>query len=284
MKRIYIPLMLSAVLSLGGCGTETVMRAENSSSEAITQEYVTTAAEETEETTETAQTGTKLSGTAVTSSAAETTTVTAAAEAAEEQDNDVQQTYPVPVGADPEEIMSHYSFSVTQHGVEVYYDGKKVQLIPENGLYSENASHPLDDFLVHEDFDFDLYDDLFIPSSVGDISDVSGRYYHFDRTVGLFAEWSELDRLGRCAETNPADGTLMIHNKDSAAAYEDKYYSWDSGTLVLVMRVVQYVSTNGEMYIDYYEVKGGSEELFYRERILFGVDGSYAGTESVPLG
>lgn len=170
-------------------------------------------------------------------------------------------------------------FHVTEEGVEYLKNGEVVQLLSVDTssvlLYSDPES-----VLAEEDFDFDLYADLFVKTSFSPYNSL-GVYFRYDPESGRFKEWPELSEISFYAQPNDADGTLAVHEKGSAVDYEDRTYQWQEGRLVLVSIDRQY-SSGEDILIDHFTVTDGAEELCMRERLVEDDNGEFH-QEEIPI-
>ena len=170
-------------------------------------------------------------------------------------------------------------FHVTEEGVEYLKNGEVVQLLSVDTsslmLYSEPES-----VLVEDDFDFDLYADLFVMTSFSPYNSL-GVYFRYDPESGEFKEWQELNEISYFAQPNDAAGTLTVHEKGSAVEYENRSYEWQEGRLALVSIDRQY-SSGEEILIDHFTVTDGTEELYMRELLVEDENGDLH-PEEVPI-
>ena len=276
MKTIYIAAAALCLL-LTGCGTVDVAE-KRPSAEDVTEPEVTEAPTEapteavTENVTETAA-----------ASAEETAETVTEPSITDYARSGTPWTRPVQPGEEAWQVCPKYTFEVDSDGVSVYYEGSRVQILEASCPWIGNISQLPEDMLTIKDFDFDGFDDLFIPEILGS-PNCTGKYYCFDTSRGIFVPCEELDdKLDGVLASIGDDGLLTVHNSDSASAYEDKMYRWFSGELALVQRKVQYLAADGELYIDTYSVTGTDEELEYREHVILGDNNEWIGTEDVPL-
>lgn len=261
MKKIFTAFLCAGLLC--GCSDKT----ENQS-EAVTESTTTLEAPTETEATE--------------ATASVTTTAPEPTESDPYEGHDAPPLFPVEDGADPFEVAEHYTFEVVPEGVWVYYDEIYAQLLVADTAELLRYDGP-ESFLTHEDYNFDLYDDLFIPEMLGR-RNIPGKYFRFDPETGLFVIWNELDEAGWCSSTvNDADGTITFDIAGSSTDREETIYEWQDEKLVMVGRKVQYMSGDGMIYIDSYAYDNGFEELFYRERVLIDENGTWLGTEEVPI-
>ncbi|MDE6780128.1 MAG: hypothetical protein K2J40_01530 [Ruminococcus sp.] len=146
-------------------------------------------------------------------------------------------------------------YSVTENKVDLKLNKKIVQTI-------ELDYCPIRDWISAEDFDFDGYTDIFIPS---EYSGTSGTYYHYNPDTEHFDEWEEVNKTG-CILTVNSDNTLT---STSYSEYGDisRIYQWNGDSLELSELLDCYGSKNG--YInDLYEYQpDGSKILVERAYI-----------------
>jgi len=279
MKTRHIAAAALSLLLMTGCGNAVGVAskppAEEQPADPPTEaETVASAAEEpTEEPTEEA-----------------TEEVTEAAAAEEETEpatidyvaEDIRWSAPVQPGEEAWEVNTRYTYEVEPDGVSVYYLGSRVQFLEADCSWSTGYDVPAS-LLTLKDYDMDGFDDLFIPENTG-AANQYGRYYCLNTSTGRFDSCDELDeKLGGALASVGDDGLLTVHGKDNASSYEDRQFRWFSGELALVQRKVQYLGSDGELYIDTYSVMGTDEELIGRERVLLDSNNEWLGTEDVPL-
>lgn len=182
--------------------------------------------------------------------------------------------------------------SVLKKGVEIIRNGKTVQTIEIDteamlNAYDNGIIDPSSLINIH-DFDFDGYDDLFIPQEIG-VLNTFGIYMHYNPETEAFEEWSEMADISVYSWTED-DQTLHTHAKNSACEYENKTYVWNNEKqLVLIDSQVQYrlddkPENQYNIYIDYFEYPDGTETLVKREKLLFNENFEIVGTEEIPLG
>ena len=195
---------------------------------------------------------------------------------------DIPWSRPVQSGEEAWEVNTRYTFEVEPEGVSVYYLGSRVQLLEADCSWASGYDSPAS-LLTLKDYDMDGFDDIFIPGNTG-AANQYGRYYCLNTSTGRFDSCEELDdKLGGALASVGDDGLLTVHGKDSASSYEDRQFRWFSGELALVQRKVQYLGSDGELYVDTYSVMGTDEELIARERVLLDSNNEWLGTEDVPL-
>lgn len=155
-------------------------------------------------------------------------------------------------------------FEVTENSVNAMRDGKILQSFENNTLYERSLSgerHTTPEkYLDTSDFDYDGYEDLFIPESAD-----KGTYYRFNPDTERFDVWDELNKTGDIFFMEPDDENYL-----RSIIYRDgKYYEtlvreWKNGELVLHHREVPYtLQQNNVQYKDYIDVNG---VIFRRDR------------------
>ncbi len=176
---------------------------------------------------------------------------------------------------------------VTEKGVEIIRKGKVIQVIEVDteqmlAFYKDDIIDP-STLINISDFDFDGYDDLFIPQEIGTLNTL-GIYMHYNPETETFEDWEEMADINVCSQTDD-DGKLHTTVKNSALENTSRTYVWNEDKqLVLVESIVQYkFDDSSEIYIDYFEYPDGVETLVKRERMLFDENNEYIGTEEVPL-
>lgn len=110
-------------------------------------------------------------------------------------------------------------YSVTENKVDLKLNKKVVQTL-------EFDYSPYREYISAEDFDFDGYTDIFIPSEK---SAYYGTYYHYNPNTEQFEEWDELNKTGYLLEIQ-SDNTLL----DTAYShYGSTYttYKWNGNIL-----------------------------------------------------
>jgi len=186
---------------------------------------------------------------------------------------------PAPTQAPTERVITD-KFVVGSDGVAFYVNGEKKQLLNVDTAAILNTTQPPQTYIIEEDFDFDLNKDVFVPTQIG-TSNVPGKYFRYDPNTDSYVEWDQLNALNNLVQTNANDGVLTVHDKTNAVEYEDKYYSWEGGSLVLKGRDKQYTGADGQVYKDLYTIENGAEKLYMKQHILLGEDNSYLGAEDI---
>ncbi len=257
----YISLLL--LLLLCSCSND---KNNKSDSQPVTEQA----------TAKTAETTAEIETTQITAEqpVTETTAVTSAVIPAEDIESDAPKTFPVPEGADGQELRNHYSFKVQPDGVWVYYDDITAQFLDADCVWYDSSSDYNEGNLVYwQDYDFDGYYDLFIPEDENVYSG-TGHYFHFNTETGLFVIWDEMDKIGIQANTNNYPDKIIYTNSiDDKNNAEKKIYTWDDEQLVLKEREYAYraeKTEEGFYYVyDYYTYENGSEELYRRRRCFY---------------
>ncbi|MBQ9898175.1 MAG: hypothetical protein IJM44_01810 [Ruminococcus sp.] len=196
--------------------------------------------------------------------------------------SDAPPTFPVPEGADPAEVMSHYTFKVDENGVWVYYDGTTAQLLDVDTAKLLDYDGDPAELLYHEDYNFDGWDDLFVPEIIFR-PNTAGEYFRFEPRLGLFVIWQELNDVSLHAVPNESDKTLTISSRANAVDHKVTTYEWIGDELSAVSWEQQYQGSDGEIYINYYLCSSSGDVLYKREKALIGDDGGWLGTEEVNI-
>lgn len=190
-------------------------------------------------------------------------------------------------------------FSVKAYGIDVLRNGKVLQTIEgdyfgELDLAARKVRHEVpmenveyhdeydfyvpEDFLNATDFDFDGFNDLFIPT---DHLSATGVYYRFNPQSELFEEWDTLNQIGKRLHTGEEGECLTSYQyfKDSKES-EKCIYQWENASLVCVSREHFYYGADGERYTDYFD---STDTLIKRERLLYDRYGRLDSTEEVEI-
>lgn len=156
-------------------------------------------------------------------------------------------TKPAPVG--------RLTYTVNENGISLKMDGKAVPDI-------ELGYSPKSDYISAGDFDFDGYQDIFIPF---EDSYREGCYYRYDPDTEQFESWDMLNEIGYVMETD-GDDTLLLKMYSMTG---EKYfvYKWTNDELCPVLLSNYYYTSEGATD-DYYEYSpDGSKILFERHLI-----------------
>ncbi len=144
---------------------------------------------------------------------------------------------------------NHLVYSVTENKVDLKLNKKVVQTI-------ELDYCPIRAYISAEDFDFDGYTDIFIPS---ERSGISGTYYHYNPETEQFEEWNELNKIGYKLTVN-SDNTLTVTSYLEYGDVSTKY-KWNGDKLNLVERcetdadnnkIWYYIDENGNEFLSEY--------------------------------
>lgn len=180
---------------------------------------------------------------------------------------------------------------VIENGVEISRNGKIIQLIETDTeeMLNSYAVGIIDvsSLININDFDFDGYDDLFIPQQIGALN-TFGIYMHYNPETEAFEEWSEMAGISVCSRTED-DKTLHTYAKDSAFENQSRTYVWnEEKQLVLINSKIQYCiddkpENQYNIYIDYFEYPDDVETIVKREKLLFNENLEIVGTEEISL-
>ena len=176
------------------------------------------------------------------------------------------------------------SIKLNKTGMEISRNGEFIQLIETD--YLENYPPYFDStpemHLIFKDYNFDGYDDLFIPSTFG-TQNISGVYYTYNPGTGLFENCEELNKVGFLMSVS--DNKLECSEIGSAINYRNTVYEWDNKALKPVSCEARYKEeSNSSVYIDTFSYdQKGNENLLKREQLIVYDDGTYK-REEVPIG
>ncbi len=144
-----------------------------------------------------------------------------------------------------------------------------------------------ENMLVVGDYNFDGYDDLFVPETTLN-ANTPGTYYYFNPTVNFnpFEEWDELNEIGFLMKADSEKKILNFSSHISAIDHDWIIYKWKAGKLHPVSREYQYQSVyDNQIYINRFEYDDdGKEILVKRKRAVLGENNEWLGTEDVELG
>ena len=176
---------------------------------------------------------------------------------------------------------SEYKFKVEDDGI-MYYDGssvlQKIELDCTDLIKrAESYDRDPEEFLIISDFNFDGYDDLFVPDIIG-TPNIPGTYFYMNptRNFNSFEKWDVLNEIGQLMDVDADNQVLDLAVNISAADHETTVYRWESGTLVPVSRKHDYVSNeDGQHYIYRFEYdENGEEILVIKECVTVDEDGN----------
>ncbi len=162
-----------------------------------------------------------------------------------------------------------YTFSIFSNGVNVYQGDEILQTIlcDTEGLYKVNSEAP-ESFITVSDWNFDGYDDFFIPEKLF-TPNIPGRYYIFDPQNGVFKESEVLNEMRILTKACPDSCTIIKQIVSSCIYHEDSTYCWDNGSLKLIKKAVQYDAGPDGILIDTFSYdNNGIESLVKREKIV----------------
>lgn len=131
---------------------------------------------------------------------------------------------------------------------------------------AESYDRAPEEFLTVADFNFDGYDDLFVPDMIG-TPNIPGTYFYMNptREFNCFEEWDELNEIGQLMDIDDENQELDLAVKISAADYEYSVYKWGENGLVRISRKHYYVSGSGQYYTDYFEYDENGEEILVKQ-------------------
>ena len=184
-----------------------------------------------------------------------------------------------------ETVSDGYNFKVEADGIH-FFEGsiyQKIELDCSEFLESvEKYDEAPEEFLTIADFNFDGYDDLFVPTRVG-APNVPGKYFYMNptRDFNPFEEWDELNKIGLLMSVDSENQVLNLSETGSAVDHEVTVYKWKTGKLHPVSHEIQYAVYN-QIYIDHFEFDDAGKETFVkRERVLLDENNEWLGTEEV---
>lgn len=155
-------------------------------------------------------------------------------------------------------------FEVTENSVNAMRDGKVLQSFENNTLYEHSLSGerhtPPEKYLDNSDFDYDGYEDLFIPETAD-----KGTYYRFNPDTERFDKWDELNKTGDTFFMESDDENYLrsiVYYKDDTYEYETLVREWQNGKLVPHHRETTY-KNDKTVYRDYINT---DDVIFRRDR------------------
>lgn len=189
------------------------------------------------------------------------------------------------ITTESETVSDGYNFKVEADGIH-FFEGsiyQKIELDCSEFLESvEKYDEAPEEFLTIADFNFDGYDDLFVPHGIG-APNVSGKYFYMNptRDFNPFEEWDELNKIGLLMSVDSENQVLNLSETGSAVDHEVTVYKWKTGKLHPVSHEIQYAVYN-QIYIDHFEFDDAGKETFVkRERVLLDENNEWLGTEEV---
>lgn len=243
MKKLILPLVCLAALC--SCSNTDA----NSDSKKTSE--TTSAIEKTESTSSIEKTETTINSEAETSSSESEIIAESSSESSDVASVNANDIY----------------FDVNENGINVMIQNNEnpIQVISGDFAsniisYSEEVSITPADLLVSSDFDFDGYNDLFIPTTFG-TTNLPGIYYKYNSDKNIFEEWNELSNIGFLMTCQPTNNTLVLNVSGSAVDNEQTAYKWNSGKIVPFTYRVQYAGDDGQIYIDDYTYNDNGEKV-----------------------
>lgn len=185
----------------------------------------------------------------VPATSAESTSATAAATALVTEATSEAVTQP--------EIKSTNSltYSIDENGIQLIVDGESVQ-------YISLGYEPDERDIVADDFDFDGYIDIFIPSN--EYGGFPGTFYRYIPDTKQFEPWDELNKIGRKMTVVSESEKILVLSEYSKTGSRHTYYKWNNDVLEKYMLKDCYFSYYE--VADYYEyIPDGSKILIKRE-------------------
>ena len=145
-----------------------------------------------------------------------------------------------------------FSYALNGTSVELLIDGVEVRQLDYYYTPDEKS-------IIVADFNFDGYDDIFIPYE--NFYSGYGYYYCYDPEKNNFVDNEELDNINR-AMTVTGENTLTENRNDG---YTDTYidYQWIGGKLKAVKRTDTYKAySDGKIHTDIYNYDSKGAEYF----------------------
>lgn len=155
------------------------------------------------------------------------------------------------------ESTNSLTYSIDESGIGLIVDGESVQ-------YISLGYEPDERDIVADDFDFDGYKDIFIPSK--EYGGFPGTFYRYIPDSKQFESWDELNKIGRKMTVVSQSEKVLVRSAYAKTGSRHTYYKWNNDVLEKDMLKDCYFS-NYEV-IDYYEyIPDGSKILVKRELI-----------------
>lgn len=156
-------------------------------------------------------------------------------------------TEPAPVG--------RLTYIVTENGISLKINGKDVQSL-------ELGYSPKEDYISAADFDFDGYEDIFIPFKD---SYMEGCYYRYKPDTEQFENWDKLNEIGYVMEIGDNDTLMMKMYSQEGSKFIT--YNWKNNEICPVLLSHYYYTSNGAINDLYEYTPDGSTVLFERQLI-----------------
>ncbi len=189
--------------------------------------------------------------------------------------------------ANPAEVTNgDITCRVKENGVEIIRNGKVIQLIEVDteqmlSFYKDGITDP-STLININDFDFDGYDDLYIPQNIGTLN-TEGIYMHYNPESKQFETWEEMADIKTYVWLDTENQKLKTSVRGSAVDHEGWTYIWnDNKQLELVESWLQY-AVDGNVFVDYFEYPDGEKTLVKREQHIYDEEGNFVKAIEVPL-
>lgn len=132
-----------------------------------------------------------------------------------------------------------YDFEVSDNSIKIISDSGLVQII--NGNFSSLAGYSSPSDLINtEDYNFDGYTDIFVPTKFSEDSS-EGIYYKFNSDIERFEIWQELNRIGHVFHFGE-NNTLVYSTKNvENNSYESFEHIWSDENLILCEHTVTFI-------------------------------------------
>lgn len=156
-------------------------------------------------------------------------------------------TEPAPVGK--------LTYTMTENGISLKMNGKAVQSL-------ELGYSPKEDYISAADFDFDGYEDIFIPFKD---SYMEGCYYRYSPDTEQFENWDKLNEIGYVMEIGDNDTLLMKMYSQEGSKFIT--YKWKNDEISPVLLSHYYYTSKGVINDLYEYTTDGSTVLFERQLI-----------------
>ncbi len=171
-------------------------------------------------------------------------------------------TYAVDTDGNEAIITEELKYSVNEDSIDVIRNGKTVQSInfdtTELISFSERVSVDLEQFLVTSDFDFDGYDDLFIPERLG-TPNIPGKYYRYNPDTGMYEEWEEFNKISTLVRIQQTNNALIEDITSSVVDYKETAWFWEGSVLKKKFQRIQKAVENNEIIIEDYKFDENDE-------------------------
>ena len=151
---------------------------------------------------------------------------------------------------------NNLTYSIDENGIELIVDGESTQYIPLG--YEPDESN-----IVADDFDFDGYKDIFIPSE--EYRGFKGIYYRYIPDSKQFEIWDELNKIGRQMHVAIKSEKTLILSEYSQTGSRYTYYKWNNDVLAKDMLKDVYFSTYE--ISDYYEYSPDESRVLVKREL-----------------